>query len=59
MPFVLRWVVKRLHGKANFVSNFGMHGFHAQKEEEQPVEQEKIVGDDVGEYVDFEEIDKK
>lgn len=61
MPLVLRWIVKRLHGKATFMSNFGAQNFRPEQEEEQqkPAESEKIVGDDIGEYVDFEEIDKK
>lgn len=58
MPFVLRWLVKRMNGRTNFVHHFGGRGF-AQQEPEVPIENEKIVGNDIGEYVDFEEVDKK
>lgn len=60
MPLVLRWVIKRMSGRAHFMSNFGMQEEQPTQETEQKsTESDKMVGDDVGEYVDFEEIKKK
>lgn len=58
LPWLLKGLVKRMQGRTNFVHSFGERGFK-QPNPEPPSEPEKIVGDDVGEYVDFEEVDKR
>lgn len=63
LPLVLPWIVKRLMKKFTGGASFFTHagpGMHSHEPEPpQAHEPEKIVGDDVGEYVDFEEVDKK
>lgn len=63
LPWILPWILKRLMkrfaGGATFFTHAGP-GMHSEDPEpQQAQEPEKIVGDDVGEYVDFEEVDKK